>query len=67
MKLADYLDLAAISDAEFARLIGVKRQAVHRYRRGTRFPGRKVLARIQEVTQGQVMANDFVEDAGGAA
>jgi len=63
MKLADYLEQEAVSDAEFARLIGVKRQAVHRYRRGTRFPDRKILSKIQTVTNGTVTANDFVETA----
>ena len=60
MKLADYLEQEAVSDAEFARLIGVKRQAVHRYRKGARFPDRRVLSKIHEVTNGRVTANDFV-------
>jgi transcriptional regulator with XRE-family HTH domain len=59
MQLATYLDENGISDAAFARSIGVERQAVGRYRSGERFPEKVILLRIFEVTGGQVTANDF--------
>lgn len=59
MRLATYLDDNKISDAAFARSIGVERQAVGRYRAGERFPEKAILLRIYEETGGQVTANDF--------
>jgi hypothetical protein len=59
MQLADYLEKNELSDAAFARLIGVERQAVGRYKLGERFPERQILLKNFEVTGGQVTANDF--------
>ena len=61
MKLSAYLSLNDISDADFGALIGVERQAVHRYRSGVRVPTKAVLTRIFEETGGQVSANDFFD------
>jgi transcriptional regulator with XRE-family HTH domain len=62
MKLAAYLQKNGISDEDFGQLIGVTRQAVHRYKTFERFPERSVLAEISKVTKGEVTANDFVLD-----
>lgn len=59
MQLAKYLDENEITDAAFARSIGVERQAVGRYRAGDRFPEKPILLKIFEATSGQVTANDF--------
>ena len=59
MKLASYLDINGLTDAEFARKIGVGRHTVGRYRIGKRFPHPDLLLKIHKVTQGQVTANDF--------
>ncbi len=59
MKLADYLTDNSLSDAAFARAIGVERQAVGRYKSGERFPERPILLKIFDATGGQVTANDF--------
>lgn len=59
MKLATYLENSELSDAAFARLIGVERQAVGRYKAGDRFPEKPILLKIYEATNGQVSANDF--------
>lgn len=59
MKLAEYLETNDLSDAAFARAIGVERQAVGRYKNGERFPEKPILLKIFEVTNGQVSANDF--------
>ena len=60
MTLPDWLHAHDLTDAAFAARIGVTRQALHRYKRGERFPHRDVLARINKVTRGEVSANDFM-------
>lgn len=59
MQLAKYLEQNKISDAAFARSIGVERQAVGRYRTGDRFPEKSVLLEIFKASNGSVTANDF--------
>jgi hypothetical protein len=59
MQLADYLKANKISDDDFGQMIGVNRQAVHRYKTFGRFPKREVLAKIVAVTNGAVTANDL--------
>ncbi len=59
MQLATYLENEKLTDAAFARLIGVERQAVGRYKAGERFPEKPILVKIYEATGGQVSANDF--------
>ncbi len=61
MLLSDYLAENELSDAAFARLIGVERQTVGRYQTGDRFPERHILLKIFEVTGGKVTANDFID------
>ncbi|WP_425491969.1 hypothetical protein [Kaustia mangrovi] len=40
-------------------MIGVTRQALHRYKVGARIPRPAIMARIESVTGGSVRANDF--------
>lgn len=61
MRLDTYLDSKSIPDSDFAVLIGVSRQTVHRYKSGERFPEPPILSKISEVTNGEVTANDFVD------
>jgi transcriptional regulator with XRE-family HTH domain len=61
MKLADYLAAKEMADADFATAIGVTRQAVHRYKTGERMPEWAVLARIKDVTAGEVSPDDFLQ------
>lgn len=61
MKLARYLETQEMTDADFARLIGVERQAVHRYRTGQRIPTKEILTKIFDSTGGAVSANDFFD------
>lgn len=60
MKLADYLSSVNLSHEHFAGLIGVEQATVTRYVNGQRYPRPEILARIREVTSGQVTPNDFV-------
>lgn len=61
MKLAAYLEENELTDAAFARLIGVERQAVGRYKSGERFPEKLILLEIYKATNGAVTANDFAD------
>jgi hypothetical protein len=63
MKLAVYLKQHRISDGDFGQMIGVTRQAVHRYKTYDRFPEKAVLALIVEATSGEVTPNDFLQVA----
>lgn len=58
MKLAEYLKLANLTDADFAQRIGVERSTVTRLR-GDQIPTREVMRAIAEATNGAVTANDF--------
>lgn len=60
MKLGDYLTLRNLGDADFGALIGVSRQAVHRYKTGERVPEWPILAKIKEATSGAVTPDDFL-------
>jgi transcriptional regulator with XRE-family HTH domain len=59
MRFAKYLTDRNHTDAEFAALIGVTRQAVHRYKAGERIPDQATMTKIFEVTGGAVTPNDF--------
>jgi transcriptional regulator with XRE-family HTH domain len=67
MKLSDYLKKEGLSDAEFARQLGVGRSSIGRYAAGKRKPRWEVLARIAKVTRGKVTALDFMDDRSRAA
>lgn len=68
MKLADYLTQEQISDAEFGDLIGVTRQAVHRYKSDAQRPKWSIIDRIHAATGGAVSAVDFLKtETSGAA
>jgi transcriptional regulator with XRE-family HTH domain len=60
MDIASWLTSTATTAADFAKRIGVSRQALHRYKTGDRVPRPKMLARIREETDGAVTANDFL-------
>jgi DNA-binding transcriptional regulator YdaS (Cro superfamily) len=59
MTLAQWLQLASVSQADFARVIGVTQATVCRYAAGTRIPRRAMMVRIQEATGGKVTPADF--------
>lgn len=67
MKLDQYLRDNSITEAAFAREVGISQAHVHRLRTGG-WPSMGIAVRIREVTGGQVTADDFVpppdEDAG---
>lgn len=68
MRLQTYLDLKALSYADFARLIGpVSEFGVKKWALGQRVPRREAMRRIEQVTQGDVGPADFFPAATGAA
>jgi transcriptional regulator with XRE-family HTH domain len=66
MKLADFMKLSGLSDADLAAKIGRSRETVTRYRNGTITPNWEALAALTRVTNGAVTANDFLPDSGSA-
>ena len=63
MKLSDYIKEKQIEKRELASRIGVSFTSLGRYLAGTRRPEWNVMARIARVTGGQVMPNDFLDEA----
>jgi DNA-binding transcriptional regulator YdaS (Cro superfamily) len=59
MKLSKYLSQAAVSEAEFAKSIGVASASVNRYCQGERVPEPTIMRKIYKATHGAVTANDF--------
>lgn len=58
--LDDWLRRNEISDAAFARTLGLRsRASVTRYRSGIRMPEPPIMARIIAATAGAVQPNDF--------
>lgn len=67
MRLSDYMDNKALTDAAFAEMVGRDRSQVTRWRRGQTRPDWAALARIEEATAGAVTAKDFYRDNEAAA
>jgi hypothetical protein len=60
MKLSTYLADNGISYSAFARAVGAPYpRTIERYAKGQRTPRPAMMARIREVTGGQVTAEDF--------
>lgn len=59
MKLADYLIRENMTNAAFARRIGLSKSAIGRLRSGQRQPSWPVMVRIISETKGDVQPNDF--------
>lgn len=64
MKLAEYLSLSGLSDAQFANLIGRDRTSVSRLRRGETRPDWDTMQEIARHTKGAVTPNDFLPPGG---
>ncbi len=64
MKLADYLYQYRMTPTQFGRLLGVtSRSTVHRYVNGDRIPEPRTLQKINHITNGKVMLDDFLDDS----
>lgn len=62
MRLAQYLDDNGISDAEFARRVGVSHSLVHAWRYRKKLPSLPMARRIRQATKGEVRESDWVDD-----
>lgn len=61
MRLSSYMGERGLSDADMAALIcDCSASAVKKWRNGMRIPRPRFLARIRDVTDGEVSFNDFV-------
>lgn len=61
MRLRQYLTTAELTPQDFAQRAGVTIQAVYRYMTGERMPHPDMILRIKELTDGNVLANDFAD------
>jgi hypothetical protein len=59
MILAQWLKETGRTVDGFAEEISVRRQSVHRWMNGSRFPKRNIIERIQQVSDGKVSAADW--------
>ncbi len=59
MTLEKYLAQTDTSQEDFAALIGASQAAVSRYVSGKRFPTRRMIGRISDVTKGMVAPADW--------
>lgn len=66
MKLTKYLNDNQISRREFADKCAVDPISLYRWETGRRTPRGKHIAKIMEVTNNSVTANDFVEHEAAA-
>ena len=60
MRLNSYLKYAGKTHKDFADELGLSVSAVHKWLYGQRFPRKEHLKKIQELTNGEVTANDFI-------
>jgi transcriptional regulator with XRE-family HTH domain len=59
MTLPEYITKHQITQAQFAKAIGVSEAALSRYVNGSRVPNSIIMRRIHSQTYGKVTANDF--------
>ena len=63
MNLSSYLAHAKLTRADFAAQVGAHPVTVSRWATGAALPKRQQMARIEEITGGQVTARDMLETA----
>lgn len=67
MRLEDYLERHHLSGTEFAKIVGVDDATINRLipregKKQVRKPGWELISKIAKATNGQVTANDFMDD-----
>ncbi len=63
MKLSDYLQREKMTQAQFAELVGAHPITVNKWATGNAMPRRALVARITEVTNGEVTPADLFPGA----
>lgn len=61
MQLSKWMQQHGFDDASFGAAVDVDRVTISRIRRGVNRPSWDLAARIKDVTQGAVTADDFLE------
>jgi transcriptional regulator with XRE-family HTH domain len=61
MRLSAYLELARLTDAEFAAKVGCDRSTITRIRNGTTKPTPTLMQEIARETKGAVLPNDYFD------
>ena len=59
-KLRDYRIARGLSQQDLAASVGVKKSAISRIEKGKRVPSMGLVARIVEVSEGELSADDFM-------
>ena len=59
MKLQDYLRFRRIKNKTFAKFLNISPVSLSRYISGERFPEKKILIKIHNLSEGLVSPNDF--------
>jgi transcriptional regulator with XRE-family HTH domain len=67
MRLSAYLELAKLTDAEFAAKVGCDRSTIYRIRNGHTRPTDDLKAAIARETKGAVLPNDYFDGLPEAA
>jgi transcriptional regulator with XRE-family HTH domain len=65
MKLARYLALRRMTQADFATQLGASSTSVSFWVRGRYIPRRSTMSAIVDATQGKVRASDFIQKRRG--
>lgn len=61
MELKQYLKINNLTSKKFAELIGVNEISISRYINGTRFPNKKILKKICDLTHSSINPEDFLK------
>ena len=59
MTLAEYLKAEALTETAFAELVGADQSTIHRLRAKGQVPGKDLMVKIFDATNGRVRADDF--------
>lgn len=63
MKLSEWMSWKGLTDEQLAGTVSVDRVTISRIRRGTNRPSWELAARLKEISDGAVTADDFLERA----
>ena len=64
MKLDQWLEANAMTEADFAERIGVSQPTISRIRRGVCKPSLDTIAKIEDYTKNKVTVDDFLGEPG---
>lgn len=59
--LKQWMEERGLSLSELARTLGVSRQAVQQWVKGSSYPSTPVLAQLEKISEGRITARSFVD------